>query len=215
MKVRIQLVGIIAVACLLIGIAIGWSLLESGTQTADIKWKFGDNELSINLDRDLTDITVMLTKIFSQDFSEKGTKEWLKINQNLYDPTDPDIIKKFSQLEYDDIVSKGLREMSYKREGPWVYQLDTIKIGIPNKTDQPKRGFASVCENGKYFTKRIEIFSLDQTKSIVVQATGRYECPPLLKVADIQLNSHDAEILLGTTNFSKYEQGMALILTQQ
>ena len=206
---------IIGVVAFLTGIALGWVLSGYGVKKTDVKWKFGDNELAINLEQDLIDVSAMLSKIFSEDFSKRGTIEWLKEKQNLYKPDDPDIINEFSKLDYNDIVSKELRELSYKRKGPWAYQLDTVFIGIPPVEYQPGIHFANVCENGKYFTKKLRIFSLDQMKSIEVTATGKYECPEQLKYPDIQLNSIDAKSLLGTENFSKYEQGIVLILSRE
>ncbi len=203
---------ITGVICLLIGIAIGFIFLKSGIKKSDIKWKFGDNELNINLEQDLVDASAMLSKIFSEDFSKKGTIAWLKENQNLYLPTDPDLVSTFTTLKYDHLVSKELRELSIRRVGPWSYQYDTVLIGIPAEEDQPKEGFANVCENGDYFTQRLRILTMDQTLKIEVIATGKYECPAGLKFPDIQLNATDAKKLLGTINFSKYEQGIALIL---
>ena len=203
----------VGVAGLIIGLTVGWFLSKEGVKTTDIHWKFGENELSINMEQDLADAQTLLDKIFSEDFSRQGTLEWLKLNQNLYNPTDPEIVPKISSLKYDDLVSKELRNLSLSREGPWAYQLDTVRIGIPPSELQPRKGYANVCENGKYFTQKLRVLSLDLVQSVEVAATGRYECPKKLKYPDIQLNAEDAARLLGTVNFSKYEQGMALILS--
>lgn len=202
-------------ASFLTGIVLGWVLSGLGIKQADIKWKFGDNELDINIEQDLINVSAMLSKIFSEDFSKTGATEWLKEEHNLYKPNDPDIVSELLKLNYNDIVSKELREICHQRKGPWSYQLDTVTIGIPPKEYQPGQHFANVCENGKYFTKKIRIHSLDQLKSIEVIATGRYECPEQLKYPDIQLNSIDAMSLLGTENFSKYEKGIILILSPE
>lgn len=215
MKISIYYTAISCGVSLLIGLAIGWALLDSGTKSTDITWKFGENELKIDLKQDLKDVTTLLEKIFSKKFSKDGTLPWLKENQDLYLTTDVDILKKISALEFDGFVAKGLREISFEREGPWAYQIDTIRIGIPPKEYQPKRGFANVCENAKYFGERIKVFRLDLSESIILNATGKYECPKQLKFPDIQLSHADAERLLGTKNFSKYENGMALVLTRK
>lgn len=204
---------ITGVACLLVGIVIGWILTNSLISKTDIKWKFGNSELSINLAQDLIDCPTMLSKMFSEDFSKEGTIGWLKQHQNLYEPTDPDIVSKFGSLEYDHMVSQRLRDLSIKRKGPWAYQLDTIRIGIPAEADQPPIGCANVCETGNYFTRKLRILNLDQTREIEVKATGKYECPANLKYPDIQLNVKDAQELLGTINFSQYELGIVLILS--
>jgi len=198
---------------LVIGITIGWALLQSGTKQTDIKWKFGNNELNINLDQDLVDAPTFLKKIFSQNFSKDGATSWLKNNQQLYHYTDPEIVNEFESLEFDILVSEELRKLSRFRKGPWAYQFDTVRIGIPDSIYQPKSGFANVCESGKFLRQNIKIFNMDQSRSIEVTATGKYECPDGFKYPDIQLNAKDAFRLLGSQNFSKYEQGIALIIS--
>ncbi len=203
---------ITGVTCLIIGIAIGWVIDNSGAKKTDIKWKFGDNELNLNLEQDLNNVSAMLEKIFSEDFSKRGTVAWLKTHQNLYEPGDVDIASKIAELNYKDPVSVKLRDVSAQRTGPWAYQMDTVKIGVPSKISQPNTGFANVCENGEFFTKHLILYSMDESNSIEVKGTGKYACPKgLTKYPDIQLNAADAERLLGTANFSKYEQGIALI----
>ena len=89
-----------------IGIAIGWGLLESGTKKTSIKWKFGQNELDINLEQDLINSTTFLEKLFSEDFSKNGALAWLKANQKLYHFTDPHIVDEYRELDENDIVFK-------------------------------------------------------------------------------------------------------------
>lgn len=194
-----------------IGIAIGWGLLESGTKKTSIKWKFGQNELDINLEQDLINSTTFLEKLFSEDFSKNGALAWLKANQKLYHFTDPHIVDEYRELDENDIVSSRLRELSISRKGPWSYQWDTVLISIPAKEFQPRPGFANVCESGKFLRNDLEVYNIDQTHSIKVTATGKYACPEGLKHPDIQLNVEDAIKLLGSSNFSKYETGIALI----
>jgi hypothetical protein len=211
-KNRITTLLIVATFLIILTVLIIYLLGGAGKKKTEIKWNIMGQELSINMEEDLVDHKTLLNKLFSEDFSKSGAKEWLKKNQNLYELTDPEVVKQIASLDYDAIVAKELREMSIKRIGPWDYQFDTVQIGIPEVADQPVAGYASVCENGSYFNKRLKVYSLDQTKSIVVIASGRYACPKNGLFPDIQLNAVDAERLLGSSKFSKYQSGMALIL---
>jgi hypothetical protein len=207
---------ITGMVCLAIGIAAVFLIQKTGTKTADIKMKFGENELNIKLDQEVIEASEVLDKIFKTEFSREGTLAWLKDHQHLYAPDDPDIMPAFDTMAFDQIVAEKLRQLSFRREGPWAYQLDTVSIGIPDSLKhQPKEGFANACGNGIYFMKNLRIYSMDQQREIEVIATGKYECPKLFKFPDIQLNPVDAAKLLGTTNFSEYEHGMALILVQE
>jgi hypothetical protein len=195
------------------GVVVGFYTDGSGTNNTEIKWNILGQELTLNMEKDLTNYSVMLDKLFSEEFAANGAKAWLKSHQHLYHFTDPDLSEKMEFLKYDDLISEQLREISRKRIGPWEYQQDTIEIGIPAEADQPREGSANVCENGDYCNKTIKVMNyLDETKYIIVTATGKYACPRGSRWANIQLNAKDAEKLLGTTNFSKYERGIVLIL---
>jgi hypothetical protein len=214
MNVSVKYLVITGIICLAIGIALGWTLLERGTQKADIKIKYGENELNINLDKNQVEAAKILEQIFSEDFSKQGTLKWLKDHQHLYQANDPAIIPEISSMNYEDIVAEKLRVMSIMREGPWAYQYDTVFIGIPDSAHQPRPDYANACANGKYFMQKIRIYSMDERREIEVVATGKYDCPARGRFPDIQLNPKDAEKLLGNVNFSQYEKAMALILVQ-
>ncbi len=213
-KNRLTTLLIIAAFLIIISVLVIYLTGGAGKKKTEIKWNIMGQELSINMEEDLIDHKTLLSKLFSEDFSKSGAKDWLKKNENLYEITDPDLAKQIALLDYNSTVSKELRELSLKRLGPWAYQFDTVFIGIPELADQPREGFASVCRNENYPGKRLKIYNLDLTKSIEVLATGKYDCPAGLKFPDIQLNVNDAALLLGTINFSQYEKGIALVLSE-
>jgi hypothetical protein len=214
MNLSIKHLILTGIICLAIGMAVGYALLQSGTQKADIKIKYGENELNINLDKNQVEAAKILEQIFSEDFSKQGTLKWLKDHQHLYQPLDPAIVPEIAAMNYDDLVAEKLRDLSIRRIGPWEYQFDTVFIGIPDSAHQPRQDFANACANGRYFMKKIRIYSMDQLREIEVLATGKYDCPPGYKFPDIQLNYKDAERLLGNYKFDQYERAMALILVQ-
>ena len=164
-------------------------------------WEGNDIKVEIR-----EDSTYTITEFENGDvvYSETGT--WTASGGDV--TTSPNICR---ELDENDIVSSRLRELSISRKGPWSYQWDTVLISIPAKEFQPRPGFANVCESGKFLRNDLEVYNIDQTHSIKVTATGKYACPEGLKHPDIQLNVEDAIKLLGSSNFSKYETGIALI----
>lgn len=205
---------ILAVACLLGGIAIGFNIGgDDGLKNTDIRWKYGDSELVIDLEKDLADDKTMLGKIFSENYSRAGAVDWLKTEQSLFTATDPDLADAFEAIEFEAPLAERLRNLRNSRKGPWSYQVQEVKIGIPDINDQPFNGYANVCESGIFRGEKVELFLIDRPdKRITVNATGRYSCPEGYNFPDVQLSSYDAKKLFGYNNFSKYERAGAVVI---
>ena len=201
-----------AVACMAIGAAVGWNLSKGGAKQTHVNLKFGDNQLEVKLDQEQIDAPTFLGNMFGTDFSKSGVINWLREQQKIFHFEDPQIVEAFKTLDPDHPVSEQLFKLSSSKVGPWAYQIDTVKISIPEKAYQPRSGTVNVCENGKYLGRELQLFNLDQSIKINVNATGKYACPPNYKYPDIQLNAKDAKKLLGYGNFSKYEKAVALIV---
>lgn len=210
-----KIAGIIfgCVACLAIGIALGFNWQQGNARQTLIKWKYGDAELEIDLDQDMANDETLLGKIFSRPFSEAGALSWLKQEKSVYSSDDTDLVDQFTELKYDSDMARELRELRNRRRGPWSYQSDTVRIGIPAYDAQPVSGQCHVCQNKKYRGKTLKLFdTFNPSQEITVVASGHYECPPNLQVPDLQLSAADAERLLGFRNFNKYEYAIALIV---
>ncbi|MEO0733003.1 MAG: hypothetical protein AAFZ52_09220 [Bacteroidota bacterium] len=205
-----------AVSCLLGGIAIGFNLGgDGGAKQTAISWKYGDAELVIDLEKDLADDETLLNKIFSKQFSAAGATDWLKNKQDLYLYSDPDLADKLTELPFEDPASRALRELRLRRKGPWAYQAQDVRIGIPIREDQPFSSYANVCESGIFFRKKVDIFLPDRPdRKITVNATGRYACPEGYDFPDIQLSREDAKKLFGYDDFSKYEEAAAVVIQE-
>ncbi len=199
---------------LIIGIVIGYLINTIGITDAKVKWTYGESKLEIDLKEDMESSEIFLEKLFSTEFSEEGTLGWLKKNKGLYKVSDIDLAKEIESLSVNEPISESLRKISQRRKGPWTYQVDTISIGVPALQFQPKEGFANVCECGNYLGQKLKVFDLNQRKSIEVFASGRYACPRELKYPDLQLCAKDAERLLGTSEFLKYEKAIILIMNE-
>jgi hypothetical protein len=205
----------LAVVCLLAGLAIGWGLTGTEAKTTDIRWKYGDAELVIDLEKDMADDETLMGKIFSKQYSAAGATNWLKAEHSLFHFADPALASKLTELDYESPASRELRELRDKRLGPWAYQAQEVKISIPEREFQPFSGYANVCESGIFFRKKIEVFLPDRPdKKITLQASGRYACPDGYKFPDIQLSREDAKKLFGYTDFSKYETAAAVVIQE-
>ena len=207
---------VVAVSCLLGGIAIGFFLggEDSAMTNTEISWKYGDAELVLDLDKDLASDETLLQKIFSEPFSEAGAEQWLKNEQGLFHPGDTDLAAEFAEIDYDAPISRELRDLRNRRVGPWSYRTQQVRIGIPDQAHQPFRGNANVCESGIFRNQRVELFLPDHPeRRIVVTGSGRYHCPEGYQFPDIQLNAKDAEKLFGYSLFNKYEEAAAIVVT--
>lgn len=203
------------VACLAAGLALGFNLQKGNARKTQIKWKYGDAELAIDLDQDMANDETLLGKIFSRPYSEAGALNWLKTNQAVYRVEDTDLADAFVGLEYESDMARELRELHARRVGPWAYQSDTIRFGVPGGEYQPPRGQCYVCQNKKYRGQTVRLFDLHNAqRTVTLVASGTYECPPNLKVPDLQLNASDAQQLLGFSSFNKYEYALALIVSR-
>jgi len=203
--------------CLLIGLAIGFNLGGDGSamKKTAVSWKYGDSELVIDLDKDLADDKTLLNKIFSEEYSAAGAVSWLKRVRNLFSPDDPTLAEKLAELDYDSPAARELRELKNRRKGPWAYQTQEVRIGIPDREYQPFSNYANVCESGIFYRHKIEVFLPDQPdKKITLNATGRYACPEGYDFPDIQLSLEDAKKLFGYDNFSKYEIAAAVVIQE-
>ncbi len=206
---------ILAVVCLLAGLAIGWGLTGTEAKTTDIRWKYGEAELVIDLEKDMADDETLISKIFSEEYSAAGATNWLKKKHELFHFTDPELIDKLKELDYESPAAREMRKMRDKRIGPWAYQAQEVKVSIPEREVQPFSGYANVCESGIFFRKQVEVFLPSRPdKKITLQATGRYACPEGYKFPDIQLSREDAKKLFGYTNFSKYETAAAVVIQE-
>jgi hypothetical protein len=203
----------LAVVCLLSGLAAGWGLSGTEAKATNISWKYGDAELIIDLEKDMADDETLMNKIFSKEYSAAGATNWLKDEHSLFHFEDPELARKISELEYESPAARELRELREKRIGPWAYQAQEVKVSIPEREVQPFSGYANVCESGIFFRKKIEVFLPDRPdKKITLQASGRYACPDGYKFPDIQLSREDAKKLFGYTDFSKYETAAAVVI---
>ena len=188
-----------------------------GAKTATIEWEYEGNKLIIDLEKDLEDANVLLAKIFSEPFSKAGAVDWLKRIQGIYPIIDSEVSfvdSAILDLSFDGAAAKRLREVSERRMGPFAYQVDTVQVGFPTGASAPRVEEANVCDSGKYRRQTIRLINMVDGSSIDVRASSIYACPPQLMYPDIQLNHDDAKRLFGDTVFQKYEQAIALIITE-
>jgi len=206
---------LLAGLCLLIGLAFGWGLTGTEAKSTDIRWKYGEAELVINLEKDMADDETLMSKIFSKDYSAAGAKDWLKNTHDLFHFTDPELAAKLVELDYNSPSAREMRELRNKRKGPWAYQSQEVRVSIPTREYQPFSGYANVCESGIFYRKKIEVFLPDHPdQRITLQANRPYACPEGYTFPDIQLSREDAKKLFGYDNFGKYETAAAVVIQE-
>jgi hypothetical protein len=205
-----------SIVTLIIGILIGWRAIPSDPAESEIEWDYPGGSLKINAKKDLNSPEAMLIRLFSTDFSQAGTKKWLKDNYQMFSIEEQslvDALKDLCSLGPDmkpeerrqqmetcvkiPVISQ-LRSLAESHEPPFHYIGFKVKIGIPDP--EPKEGTANVCLKNpripsEFLGKEIELTNPDNNVSITVKATGHYKCTGYNIFPDIQLSLNDARKL--------------------
>jgi len=210
----------------MIGILIGWRAIPSDPAESEIEWEYPGGSLKINAKKDLSSPEAMLVRLFSTNFSQAGTKKWLKDNYQMFSIEEQslvDALKGMCAQEADmtpeerrqhmetcakkPVISQ-LRSLAENHEPPFHYIGFEVKIGIPDP--EPKEGTANVCLKNpripvEFLGKEIELTNPDNKVSIIVKATGYYKCTGYNIFPDIQLNLNDARRLFIGQKRQEYE----------
>jgi len=200
----------VGLACLCLGIGIGWFMQRNGYKIGELTINSGQNKIALKVEQEKVEHAVLMKSLFSSDWTVDAAKGWLKRNQDMFHFRDVTLSDKIKMLDTKDDISKNLRELSRQKLGPWAYDIDTIKIGYPENA--PRGGRAYGCENKKYYRQKVKLISLNGKNEVVVEVTGKYQCPDGLHFPDLQISRSDKEKLFGKTPFSETETVMALIL---
>lgn len=138
-------------------------------------------------------------------------------NKNL---SDEDVLDKIKNLDYDSELSKKIRDLRTRKKGPWFQAAKTLTIGIPQKFNQPKRGYSYVCSGSDYANSNIRLTNAlndDFGKKIDLEVKGggidELDCVTSKRIPDFLLNCFDArelfsEVFIECTDEgeSKYKQ---------
>ena len=114
--------GTILLIILVVGV-FNPELLKFLSGNIKIVLDFGNKqETTLNV----TNNTIPINNVIQQIFNDEATKRLflvlLKEERDLYQPTDPEIVKAIGELKYDDKVSEGLRKLSTSHIGPFEEQ---------------------------------------------------------------------------------------------
>ena len=197
----------------------------------EFEWKFGNQTLKLNAQRDLQDPEKMFEKLFETDFSKAGTLALLR-KRKIYALDDSSLVevlknfcanqvsKRESLQERTERLSKcfemetlkQIRELARDHLPPFQYVGKLIKVGTPgDPKDLPSTGRANVCADGGFLGHMVEITDPDQRGTITVQASGWYTCTGVSDYADIQIRPEEAKKLFNRGT-RKYEEALAVIV---
>ena len=215
-----------SIVTLAIGIMIGWRAIPSEPTESEIEWDYPGGSLKINAKTDLNSPEVMLTKLFSTDFSKAGTEKWLQDNYQMFSIEEQALVdalqdtcapkpgmtprerRQFMETCVKTPVISKLRSLAENHEPPFHYIGIEINVGIPDQ--EPMEGKANVCKNNPnigidFLGKQIELTNPVNDVTITIKATGYYTCTGYNKYPDIQLSLKDAEKLFSGQNRHEYD----------
>lgn len=216
----------------IVGLIIGlglWRVLPSDAAKTELDWKFNGQSLKLNVAKDLRDPEAMFKKLFGTEFSRAGALALLR-RQNIFSmedssfldalrnycpnevaqPESPEQHQKRLRKCFEFGVLRQLRQMAVDHSPPFQYIGTEVRVGTPER-DQPPDLHANVCASGGLLGHRIEIDNPALKTTVIVQATGYYDCTGFSDFPDIQLNAHDASTLFGRPT-RKYENAIAVVL---
>lgn len=211
--------------------ALLFRVLPPSAARTEVQYKFGDQVLKLNVQKDMSNPEALIHKLMSQPYSKAGILALLK-QEGVYSITDPAIASALQRLCpdqgpagetllqrqkrlqpcFDESVVKDLRDLASRHEGVFQYRGQVVRIGTPADT-QPMPGKANVCEYGGLLGREIEIDTMPSRESIIVDATGYYPCTTYSTGIhpDIQLSAKDALRLFGRPT-RKFEKAIAVIM---
>jgi hypothetical protein len=155
--------------------------IDSGNQHIDVSLKGKKN---IGYDS-------LLTKMFADDFMQASILTWLN-KKDIYAIDSPLLAKRLSKLPYDCDLSDDIRNLSYKKVGPFVYIGERMKFIKVSNRDIPD-GEAYVCYNCIYAGKDVGLTI--SNKTIRVSCIPKFDCPENNK-SRIELRKRDVNLLL-------------------
>lgn len=137
-----------------------------------------------------------------------------ELAKNEQNPPDNVILKKLSDLTYDFPLSKDIREMRTKKQGPWLQTAKVLTIGIPQKENQPEKGYSYVCSGSDYANSNIRLANAlneDFGEKINLDVKGggidELDCVTSKKIPDFLLNCFDAKELFSDVFIECTDEG--------
>ena len=150
-----------------------------------------------------------------EDPDRRAILEGLLAKQDIFLTTDPRIVDKISGMcgvlphstdpGYIDAaqacaalpVPNRLRDLAQRELPPFHPSGLTVRIGVPDSSDQPPVGMANTCDNGPWFARHVVLMNrTDIQRQIEIHANRHYGSGVCIGTADFQLNEKDAFTIL-------------------
>lgn len=182
--------------------------LDTDLDEFDFQIKDADRMVGLKMSKSKNEISLdkLLDSIYKPDFFRPSIEEWMNQNASLYKFNDQAVLDSIKTLSYEDEFAKLLREVRRLRQGPWNFPLDTVNVGIPNRSDRPDDNIAYVCINGAYAGKEILIINIeDHNKSVRLKAVGAIDCVNGTVINPIHLSKRTARKVIDGS-LRKYNQ---------
>lgn len=227
---KLKLAGLI-VAGLVTGIVVG-RVLPADAADTEIGWKFGNNQLKMNVKKDLTSPEVMFNKLFSTEFSSAGALALLR-KRHVFSTSETALVEDLAQLcpaaglDGEDIEQRQarlskclegnialteLRRRSSMQLPPFHPIGESIRVGIPeNQSERPQRGFANACRFGPFYKNSVQVINPRNGRVITVRVSQSYLCSDPAYFPGLQLSKEDALDLFGG-GIAKTENAVAIVI---
>jgi hypothetical protein len=231
--IKSALIGAVVAIVLCVISLIAYVKLVRSNPTGETTFEYNPKDNVVKITAKGIDIDELLKRLTSSQAGLAAATSWFRQNKQMYSltqesdqiiaamtamcpvPTSDTAVTAIDSLnsciEQHPIIS-DLRNRARAHEVPFETVADEISIGIPSKMEnQPNKGKANGCSDGKFVRHRVEIYDRTSTRHYIVNVTGRYACSVGL-APDLQLNPSEAGWLFGNSNFDRKQKAYALVL---
>ncbi len=219
------------VPALLVGVAFGFFLRRvTMGRAAQFAVTFpGGFSVDVAAQQERVSHDTLLDHLYDEPFSQAGLMEWLR-QRSIFHIADRVIADSLPQLCSDlgsdaslktrlawqrecanVALVRDLREMVQRRQVPFHFVGQEVRIGVPSTEDQPALGQANACAQGLLHGRTIELTNVTNRRQITVSATGQYRCTGLIGTPDLQLSHIDAQNLFDGP-IDKYQDAVAIVV---
>ena len=176
---------------LLLGFGSAFVVSRGYLEEIDFQVDSGEQHVGISLKgKKNISYDTLLAKMFADEFMQASILAWLN-KKDIYYISDPLLAKELSRLPYDCDLSNDIRNLSYKKIGPFLYigeKMKFVKVSNGDILD----GQANVCYNCPYANKNVDLTI--SNKTIRVLCIPKFDCLEDNK-RRIELRKRDVKLL--------------------
>jgi hypothetical protein len=220
------------VSWLVVGLVSGallWKVLPSNAAKTKLTWKIGNQSVTLDVAKDLSDPEAMIKTLFATSASRSGILQLLR-ERGIFAADDialVDALAGFCPAEvgretvvqrqhrlnkcFQNKVLQELRQLAKGHQPPFQYVGREVLVGTPPGTSLT-RGSANVCSSGEFVGQTLQLGDLEGKRVITVQARGRYPCLDVFGAqAEVQISAADTLALFNRPT-DKVEHAIAVVV---